>query len=67
MGCVRLSKPTTILVISIEMKPHGKSLWRNIFSDTSYQNSGMLLNGEGLGRHPLGGALYLDLDTVLNE
>jgi hypothetical protein len=67
MGCVRLSKLTTILVISIEMKPHEKSLWRNIFSDTSYQNSGMLLNGEGPGRHPLGGALYLDLDIVLNE
>jgi hypothetical protein len=27
----------------------------------------MVLNGQGPGRHPLGDALYLDLDTVLNE
>jgi hypothetical protein len=27
----------------------------------------MVLNGQGPGRHPLGGAPYLDLDTVLNE
>jgi hypothetical protein len=26
-----------------------------------------MLNGQGPGRHPLGDALYLDLDTVLNE
>jgi hypothetical protein len=27
----------------------------------------MVLNGQGPGRHPLGDAAYLDLDTVLNE
>jgi hypothetical protein len=27
----------------------------------------MLLNGQELGHHPLGGAPYLDLDIVLNE
>jgi hypothetical protein len=27
----------------------------------------MVLNGQGPGRHPLGGASYLDLDTVLSE
>jgi hypothetical protein len=27
----------------------------------------MVLNGQGSGRHPLGDASYLDLDTVLNE
>jgi hypothetical protein len=27
----------------------------------------MVLNGQGPGRHPLGDASYLDLDTVLNE
>jgi hypothetical protein len=27
----------------------------------------MVLNGQGPGHHPLGDALYLDLDTVLNE
>jgi hypothetical protein len=26
-----------------------------------------VLNGQGPGRHSLGGAPYLDLDTVLNE
>jgi hypothetical protein len=39
----------------------------NPLSDASYQNPGMVLNGEGSGYHPLGGASYLDLDTVLNE
>jgi hypothetical protein len=27
----------------------------------------MVLNGQGPGRHPLGDAPYLDLDTVLSE
>jgi hypothetical protein len=27
----------------------------------------MVLNGQGSDRHPLGGAPYLDLDTVLSE
>ena len=27
----------------------------------------MVLNGQGSGRHPLGGAPYLDPDTMLNE
>jgi hypothetical protein len=27
----------------------------------------MVLNGQGPGRHPLGGAPYHDLDTVLSE
>jgi hypothetical protein len=27
----------------------------------------MVLNGQGSGRHPLGGASYLDLVVVLNE
>jgi hypothetical protein len=27
----------------------------------------MVLNGQGPGRHPLGDAPYLDLNTVLNE
>jgi hypothetical protein len=49
------------------MKPHEKSLGRNHLSDTPYQNSGMVLNGQGLGRYPLGDASYLDLHTMLNE
>jgi hypothetical protein len=51
----------------MEMKPHKKSLGRNALSDAPYRNPGMVLNGQGLGRHPLGGASYLDLDTVLSE
>jgi hypothetical protein len=44
-----------------------KSLGCNPLSDASYQNVGMVLNGQGPGRHPLGDASYLDLDTVLSE
>jgi hypothetical protein len=65
--CVRLDKPTTILAISVEMKPHEKSLGHNPLTDASYQNPGMVLNGQGPGHHPLGSAPYLDLDTMLNE
>jgi hypothetical protein len=49
------------------MKPHEKSLGCNPLSDAPYRNPGMVLNGQGPGRHPLGGVPYLDLDTVLNE
>jgi hypothetical protein len=49
------------------MKPHGKSLGRNSLSDAPYRNPGMVLNGQGSGHHLLGGAPYLDLDTVLSE
>jgi hypothetical protein len=51
----------------MKMKSHEKSLGHNPLSDASYQNPGMVLNGEGPGRHLLGDASYLDLDTVLNE
>jgi hypothetical protein len=51
----------------MKMKPHEKSLGCNPLNDASYRNPGMVLNGQGPGRHPLGDAPYLDLDTVLNE
>jgi hypothetical protein len=51
----------------MEMKPHKKSLRRNPLSDAPYRNPGMVLNGQGSGRHILGDASYLDLDTMLNE
>jgi hypothetical protein len=51
----------------MEMKPHEKSLDCNPLSDTSYQNPDMVLNRQGPGHHPLDGAPYLDLNTVLNE
>jgi hypothetical protein len=50
----------------MEMKPHRKSLGRNPLSD-AISILGMLLNRQGSGHHPLGGAPYLDLDMVLNE
>jgi hypothetical protein len=67
LTCVRLGELTTILVISMEIKPHEKSLGRNSLSDAPYRNSGMVLNRQRPSHHPLSGALYLDLDTVLNE
>ena len=36
----------------MEMKPERKSLGRNPLSDAPYRNPGMVLNGQGLGRHP---------------
>jgi hypothetical protein len=51
----------------MKIKSHEKLLGHNPLSDASYQNPGMMLNGQGSGRHPLGDVLYLDLDTVLNE
>jgi hypothetical protein len=64
---VRLDEPATILAISMEMKPHGKSLGRNPLIDAPYRNPGMVLNEHEPGRHPLGDAPYLDLDTMLSE
>jgi hypothetical protein len=49
------------------MKPQENLLGRNPLSDALYRNPGMVLNGQGSDRHPIGGASYLDLDTVLNE
>jgi hypothetical protein len=51
----------------MKMKPHKKSLGCNSLNDTLYQNLSIVLNGQGPGRHPLGGASYLDLDMVLSE
>jgi hypothetical protein len=49
------------------MKSHEKSLGRNSLSNASYRNSGIVLNEQGPGRHPIDDVSYLDLDTVLNE
>jgi hypothetical protein len=51
----------------MEIKPREKSLGRNPLSDAPYRNPGMVLNGQGPGRHLLCDAAYLDLDMVLNE
>jgi hypothetical protein len=37
----------------MEMKPNRKPLGRNPLSDAPYRNPGMVLNGQGPGRHPL--------------
>jgi hypothetical protein len=51
----------------MEINPIETRWGRNPLSDALYRNSCKVLNGQGLGRHPLGGAPYLDLDTVLND
>jgi hypothetical protein len=50
----------------MEMKPHRNSLGRNPLSD-AISEPGYGVKWKGLGCHPLGGALYLDLCTMLNE
>jgi hypothetical protein len=67
IGYIRIVESTTILVIFIKMKPHGKLLGCNSLSDVSYRNPSMMLNGQWSGRHPLGDTSYLNLDMVLNE
>ena len=59
-------EPTLNLAILMEMKPERNPLGRNPFSDASYRNPGMELNGQGPGRHPHD-ALCRDLDTVSSE
>jgi len=56
-GCDRRGEPTLNLAILIEMKPERKPLGRNPLSDALYRNPGMMLNGQGPGRHPLGDTL----------
>jgi hypothetical protein len=51
----------------MKMKPHEKLLGRNPLSNTSYRNTGMVLNEQGVGHHSFGDVSYLDLDTVLSE
>ena len=56
-GCDRRGEPTLNLAIIMEMKPERKPLGSNPLSDASYRNPGMVLNGQGPGRHPLGDTL----------
>jgi hypothetical protein len=51
----------------MEMKPNIKSLGRNPLSDAPYRNLGMVLNGQGPERHPLGGMSCRDLDAMSSE
>jgi len=52
-GCDRRGESTINLAILIEMKPERKLLGRNPLSDVPYRNPGIVLNGQGLGRHPV--------------
>ena len=54
------------IAILMEMKPERKSLGRNPLSDAPYQNTGMVLNEQGPGRHPRDVSCR-DLDTVSSE
>jgi hypothetical protein len=67
VGDVVLVWRVTILIIFMKIKSHEKSLGCNLFSDVLYRNLDMMLNGQGADRHPFGGALYLDLDTMLSK
>ena len=58
---VASGEPTLNLAILMEMKPERKPLGRNPLSDVPYRNPGMVLNGQGPGRHPLGDAPCRDL------
>ena len=51
----------------MEMKPKRFSLGRNPLSDALHRNPGVVENGQGPGRHPQGGAPYLDPETVASE
>ena len=65
--CVRRGEPTLNLAILIEMKPERKSLGCNPLSDAPYQNPGMVLNGQGSGRHSLGDVPCRDLGMVSSD
>ena len=54
------------LTTSMEMKPKIIPLGRNPLSDASCRNLGMVLNEQGLGRHPCD-APCRDLGTVSSE
>ena len=66
-GCDRHGEPTLNLAILMEMTPERKPLGCNPLSDAPYWNPGMMLNGQGPGRHPLGDASCRDLGMVSSE
>jgi hypothetical protein len=51
----------------MEIKPHEKSLGCNLLSDAPYRNTGMVLNEQGPGPHPLGDAPYLGEAQSFNK
>jgi len=51
----------------MEMKPERKPLGHNSLSDVPYPNPGMVLNGQGPGRHRLGDTPCHDLGMLSSE
>ena len=51
----------------MDLKPTRNSLGRNPLSDALHRNPGVVLNGQGPGRHPPNGAPYRDLGTMISE
>ncbi|KAG2606474.1 hypothetical protein PVAP13_4NG172711, partial [Panicum virgatum] len=51
----------------MDMKPIRNSLGCNPLSDAPHRNPGVVLNGQGPGRHPTNGASYHDLGTMISE
>ncbi|KAG2588212.1 hypothetical protein PVAP13_5NG196381, partial [Panicum virgatum] len=54
-------------VILIDLKPTRNSLGHNPLSDALHRNPGVVINGQGPGRHPPKGASYHDLGTMISE
>ena len=51
----------------MDLKPTRNSLGRNPFSDALHRNPGVVINGQGPGRHPPKGTSYRDLGTMISE
>ena len=63
LGLANQQKKATLM----DMKPTRNSLGRNPLSDALHRNPGVVLNGQGPGRHPPNGASYRDLGTMISE
>ncbi|KAG2629566.1 hypothetical protein PVAP13_3KG464903 [Panicum virgatum] len=51
----------------MDLKPTRNSLGRNPLSDALHRNPGVVINGQGPGRHPPKGVSYRDLGTMISE
>ncbi|KAG2586003.1 hypothetical protein PVAP13_5NG004808 [Panicum virgatum] len=51
----------------MDLKPIRNSLGCNPLSDALHRNPGVVINGQGPGRHPSKGVSYRDLGTMISE
>ena len=51
----------------MDLKPTRNLLGRNPLSDALHWNPGVVISGQGPGRHPTNGASYRDLGTMISE